>query len=88
MSFRVLLHPRAAKTLDELQESLRQRMRDALEELERTPEKGERLKPSRFWRLRIGDFRAIYEIDRVRNTVIILYIGHRKNVYDDFSRLL
>ncbi|MGB9023940.1 MAG: hypothetical protein WCC94_10980 [Candidatus Bathyarchaeia archaeon] len=29
-----------------------------------------------------------YEIDRERSRVIVLFIGHRKDVYDEFSRLL
>lgn len=41
-----------------------------------------------FWRIRIGDYRGIYEIDEKKKIVIILYIGHRNRVYDDFSRLL
>jgi len=31
---------------------------------------------------------VIHEIDRERSRVIVLFIGHRKDVYDDFSRLL
>ena len=38
--------------------------------------------------MRVGDHRVVYEIDRARNRVIVLFIGHRRDVYDDFSRLL
>jgi mRNA interferase RelE/StbE len=71
-----------------LQGSIRKRIHEALKELENSPEKGDQLKPSQFWRLRVGDYRAIYEIDRAHEKIVILYVGHRKNVYDDFSRLL
>jgi mRNA interferase RelE/StbE len=84
----VLLHPRAATSPCRLQESIRNRLREALKELEASPERGDQLRPSQFWRLRIGDYRAIYEIDRAHRTIVVLYVGHRKNVYDDFSRLL
>ncbi len=50
-------------------------------------EAGKHLKYSNFWSLRIGDYRAIYEIDRERNRVIVLFIGHRKDVYEDLSKL-
>ncbi|NIP34538.1 MAG: type II toxin-antitoxin system RelE/ParE family toxin, partial [Thermoplasmata archaeon] len=43
---------------------------------------------SEFWRLRIADYRAIYEIDTTNDRVVVLFIGHRTDVYDDFSRLL
>jgi mRNA-degrading endonuclease RelE of RelBE toxin-antitoxin system len=60
-----------------------------LRELQESPEsKGERLRPSEFWRIRVGDHRAIYEIDREKKTAIVLYVGHRRTVYDDFSHLL
>ena len=88
MSFTVLLHPNAARSLKKLQSSVRSRILDALRELERGPEKGDRLKPSQFWRLRVGDYRVIYEIDSRKNRIIVLHIGHRKNVYDEFARLV
>ncbi len=60
---------------------------ESVKELERTPEKGDQMKPSQFRRLRVGDYRVIYEIDMQSKRVIVLHIGHRKNVYDDFTRL-
>ena len=48
---------------------------------------GKKLRYTDFWSLRIGDYRAIYEIKRDREQVIVLYVGHRSNVYDDFSRI-
>jgi len=89
LTYQVFLDPIAAKFLSRLSEQLRTRIKDALGELQRSPEtKGERLAASAFWRVRVGDYRAIYEIDRRGKRVIVLYIGHRSTVYDDFSRLL
>ncbi len=45
------------------------------------------MKPSRFWKIRVGDYRAIYEIEGSEHQVIVLFVGHRKNVYDEFFRL-
>ena len=88
MTFAVLLHPKAARSPRKLQASIRSRVLVSMKELEQSPEKGEPLKPSRFWRLRVGDHRAIYEIDRQSGRVIVLFVGHKKNVYDEFSRLM
>lgn len=89
MSYSVLLHPKAAEFLRKLDEDLKDRIRKALKELKESPEKkGERLQSTRFFRIRIGDYRAIYQIDRNERKVIVLFIGHRRDVYDDFSRLL
>ena len=87
MSFAVLLHPRAARSLKKLHSSIRSRILESVKELERTPDKGDQMKPSQFRRLRVGDYRVIYEIDMQSKRVIVLYMGHRKNVYDDFTRL-
>ncbi len=87
MACQVLLHPEANNFLENADADLRVRIRNKLRTLNNEPESGKRLKHSDFWRLRIGDYRAIYEIDRDNDNVIVLYIGHRKEVYDDLSRL-
>ena len=88
MSFKVFLHPKSARFLSKLEKDARERIRSKLEELVDHPERrGKRLRYSDFRTLRIGDYRAIYEIDEGEDRVIVLFIGHRKNVYDDFSKL-
>ena len=88
MVFRVLLHPNAAKALKKLDGANRERMRNAFEELKADPWKaGKQLHPSDFWSVRAGDYRAIYEIDANQNQVTVLFIGHRKKVYDDFTKM-
>jgi mRNA interferase RelE/StbE len=89
LTYQVFLHPKAAKFLSRLSEPLRARIKYGLRELGDSPKsKGKRLTPSLFWRIRIRDYRGIYEIDEKKKMVIILYIGHRNRAYDDFSRLL
>ena len=87
MKYKALLHPKAADFLKRLDEKKREEIKKKIEGLKERPEVGKHLKHSSFWSLRIGDYRAVYEIDRERNRVIILFIGHRKDVYDDFSKL-
>jgi mRNA interferase RelE/StbE len=36
---------------------------------------------SDFYKLRVGDWHILYEIDRAREKVIIHKIGHRKDIY-------
>ena len=88
MTFTVLLHPKAIKALEKIEEQTRLMITEKLRELRNRPERvGKRLKYSEFWSLRLGDYRAIYEINRDKNQVVILFIGHRKKVYDDFSKM-
>jgi mRNA interferase RelE/StbE len=89
LAFKVFLHPKAAKALEKLDANTKARIKEALKELAGNPEKvGKQLKLSDFWSLRIGDYRAVYEIDRNKNQVVVTFIGHRKNVYDDFTKML
>lgn len=88
MTYSILLRPKAARSLRKLQRSIRKRVQESLKVLENSPEAGEQLKPSKFWKIRIGDYRVIYEIYRPSSRVIVLFVGHRKNVYDEFSRLV
>ncbi|MCD6414382.1 MAG: type II toxin-antitoxin system RelE/ParE family toxin [Candidatus Diapherotrites archaeon] len=88
MSFNVLFHPKAAAVLKKSEGNPKNRIKKKLQLLTDWPEAGKRLKHSEFWSLRIGDYRAIYEINKENKRVIVLFIGHRKKVYDDFSKLL
>ena len=89
MRFKILLHQRVAKQLEKMEPNLRLRIKSTLKELEETPEqKGERLHPSDYWKIRIGDYRAIYQIDRSNKSIVIIFVGHRSKVYDDFERML
>jgi mRNA-degrading endonuclease RelE of RelBE toxin-antitoxin system len=85
----VLLDPRAAKALKKLDEATRARIKKALLELAGDPYKfGEQMHPSNFRKIKQGDYRTIYEINKEQKQIIVLYIGHRKNVYDNFANLL
>ena len=41
-----------------------------------------RLQGERLWRLRIGDYRAKADVIVSINKIIVIRIGHRKNIYD------
>ena len=88
MTFRFFLHPKAKKYLGYQDKAIKEKIKNKIKELKENPERGERLKYTEFWKLRIEDYRAIYEIKVKEKKVIILFIGHRKTVYDDFSRLI
>ncbi len=33
------------------------------------------------WRIRVGNYRVIYEIDDQAMTVTVLHVGHRRDIY-------
>jgi len=89
VTFKVLLHPKAAKELQKIEKQIRTRIIGNAKQLCENPDKlGKPLKQSDYWSLRVGDYRAIYEINQNKKQVVILFIGHRSKVYDDFSKML
>ncbi len=88
MKYSVLLHPKANESLENFEKQTRERIKDKLDELKTKPRKGKKLKELKYWKLRIGDYRAIYKVKNEDDEVIVLFIGHRSDVYDDFSKLI
>ena len=70
-----------------LPEKIKRRLESALREmglkLEEFPH--ERMKGSRNCRLRVGEYRVIYQVDIDENTVFLLTVGHRRDIYRDAS---
>jgi mRNA interferase RelE/StbE len=83
MKYSLFLLPRAQKELAQLSSPAYARVRDAIRELKDNPRPPACLKLTGRdgWRLRVGDFRVIYEIDDKQLTVTVLHIGHRRDVY-------
>ena len=61
-----------------------ERIGKKIEALKENPELGVPLlgNLSGLWKLRIGDYRIIYKIFNNDLVILIIKIGHRKNVYD------
>ena len=86
MKFSVYLHPKAKESLDSLDAQDGVRVVACLRQLGDQPRKGRRLKPGSFRYVRAGDFRAINEVNVQSRRVIVLYVGHRRNVCEEFGR--
>ena len=61
----------------------RERVVLALEKLEQNPRPrgAAKLKARSAWRIRVGNYRIIYEIKDNKLTILILAVGHRREVY-------
>jgi mRNA interferase RelE/StbE len=82
--YEVILQKPAEKFLKKLDKENQKRVISKLKELENNPHIGIPLvgNLTGLWKLRIGDYRAVYQIDDDKLIVLVLKIGHRKNVYD------
>ena len=80
----------AARSIRQLDPQVRRRIRRALDVLVTNPERGKplqlTLKGLRSWRT--GAFRIVYRIVDQRIEVIVVAIGHRRDVYERVRRLL
>ena len=86
MRYAVSLEKSAARFLLRLRDAkLKARLDEAIESLAddpRPPGCRKLAGTSDRYRVRVGDYRIIYRIDDGKVTVLVLVIGHRRDVYD------
>lgn len=88
MAWRVEIQEQALADLRRLDPEVRRRIlkyfRERLEGSENPRQLGKPLVGDRvgLWRYRIGDYRAICHLEDQVLTILIIAVGHRKNVYD------
>jgi mRNA interferase RelE/StbE len=83
MAYRVTITPRARRALGGLSGDIYERISSALRSLSIDPRPAgcRRLAGFPAWRLRIGDYRVVYEINDVDEAVEVTAIGHRRDIY-------
>ncbi len=89
MPYTIEIEPRARRQLRGLPQDVQRRITDALARLgdEPRPPDAKRLTGhDRTYRLRVGAYRILYEVeDRIR-IILVIEVGHRREVYDRFRR--
>ena len=81
--YQIELRSRAQRVLDRLPKTDFRALIEAIKELAQTPRpRGvEKVKSTGLWRIRQGDYRIIYAIDDNRQIIIIVRVGHRREIY-------
>ena len=80
--YKILFTNRSLKDLENIDTSTQKRIAAKLKEYSAEPLKySKKLSNSNLgsYRFRIGDYRVIFDIDK--ENIVILRIGHRKNIY-------
>ena len=86
MAWKIDLSSNALKQLRKLDQSIAKRilkfLRGRIEKLD-SRKIGERLQGplGDFWKYRVGDYRLICSIEHARLVVLVLRVGHRREVY-------
>ena len=83
MNYCVIFSRSARKQMEKLSGETETRIIAKLSELEANPRPSgcKKLKNRDAWRIRIGDYRVIYEIHDKVLQVIVVTVGHRREVY-------
>jgi mRNA interferase RelE/StbE len=82
--YELVFKPSVERDLRQLPAASRARVLARIEELAREPLPPGVVKltgAERLYRIRIGDYRVIYELSRVARQVIIHYVRHRRDAY-------
>jgi mRNA interferase RelE/StbE len=76
--------PAAAKQLAKLDNIVARRIGEAITALrdDARPAGSKRLVGLDAWRIRIGDWRVVYRVHDDRLVILVIRIGHRREVYD------
>ena len=86
-AYRVTIRPSADKALLKLPRDMQRRILERLDELAIEPRPHNVVKMAggqNLWRIRVGDYRLVYEIHDREITIYVLAIGHRRDVYREF----
>ncbi len=84
MSYRIEVAPAAQRRLRKLDPQARRRIQAVIEllaEEPRPPAARMLVNSGGPWRVRVGEFRVVYDIDDGRLIILVLAAGHRQEIY-------
>ena len=86
MDWSAKFRPSALKELEKLPREAHERILEALEDARTAPRgKGTAMKVAKrdvpMWRYRVGDYRIVCHLRDADQTILVLRIGHRREVY-------
>ena len=83
MSYEISILRRAQKELAEISKPDYERIRDTILKLPENPRPTncKKLTGREGWRIKVGNYRVIYEINDTNEEIVVLHVGHRRDVY-------
>lgn len=84
VEYKIVFSNKSKRIIKKLSKDLSDLLHQNLKKLSIDPRIGKKLvDESNTYRLRMGDYRIIYEIDNKEITILVINFGHRKEVYKD-----
>ena len=82
MPFEIIWSEKAVKELKKIERPIAKRIFNAITQLKEDPFHNIiKLTNSPYYRLRVGDFRIILDIQKNQLRILIIKVGHRKKIY-------
>ncbi len=82
--YEVILSSKAEKQLKKLHKDVQARIISALDRIRIRPESYiTKLVGEEGYKFRVGDYRIIIDMDRGKLLILVIKIGHRRNIYKD-----
>lgn len=80
----------AKSRIEQLNPRIKRQLKSAVERIAQKPDIGKRLTAelSDYWSYRTGDYRIIYQTHPRKVSVVVVTVGHRKEVYKTAARRL
>jgi mRNA interferase RelE/StbE len=86
MNYKLTFDPGAVKSLEKLDKPIRNRILSKCEDLQAKPTHyADPLKGIDLWRLRVGDYRVLFDLYQGNQEIHVVKIGHRDNFYRDLN---
>jgi mRNA interferase RelE/StbE len=82
MTYEIIFSDQALRQLKKLEKTVQGRIIAALERIRIRPQAYvTKLVGDQGYKLRVGDYRVLMDIDNNKLTILVLKAGHRKNIY-------
>lgn len=83
MKYNITIKKRASKSLAKLPDGDYQKVRDGIRDLAENPRPFgcKKLTGRESWRIRIGVYRVIYTINDSQLKIVVIDVGHRRDIY-------
>ena len=84
MNYELILKPSAERQVRDLPRAIQRRVLNKLTDVQRNPRLNGTTKlagGSSTWRVRVGDYRIVYEINDDKRIIFVTIIAHRREVY-------
>ncbi|MFI5241243.1 MAG: type II toxin-antitoxin system RelE/ParE family toxin [Microgenomates group bacterium] len=84
MIYNLIFDPKAEIQLRKFDGHVRERILSALDRIKTRPFSYDlkKLQGTKYYRLRVGEYRIIIDVQQDKLIIVVIEIGHRKNIYD------